>query len=154
MIFVTVGTNKYKFKRLIHLAMMMRDKYSPDETIIIQSGVYNLKSKKRNTIISNYFEFSEMISLIKKSRLVISHCGSGTVLLTNTLGKVPFVLVRNHRNEEHTNNHQEQLFDSFIKDNRVERLGIIGSNFASAISKEYKNIVKGNDLLTYLNNVY
>jgi len=53
-----------------------------------------------------YVDFDEMVKLIKKSDIVISHAGIGSTLLCLSLGKTPILFPRNVAFEEHLDNHQ------------------------------------------------
>jgi UDP-N-acetylglucosamine transferase subunit ALG13 len=110
MILVTVGTEKFPFNRLMNWmeTLIQRGFLDPEqEEIIVQSGsctvlppgvrVYQLIAEAR------------FRKLIQEARLIIAHCGEGTVNVLQTTDK-PFILVpRSHRFGEHVDEHQVEM---------------------------------------------
>jgi len=106
MIFVTVGTHYLGFERLIKKIDEIASR--TDEEIVAQIGSTNYKPKN-----IKYFSFVEeeekILELYKKSRIVITHAGAGTIL-TLLQNKKPLVVVpRLKEHNEHIDNHQLEL---------------------------------------------
>lgn len=78
MIFVTLGTISYPFKRLAVFINSYAKEY-PNEKIIIQQGYTRGFIKLRNIEINRFFTVTEMIKKIKAARLVIAHGGEGSI---------------------------------------------------------------------------
>ncbi|PSB30601.1 glycosyltransferase [Stenomitos frigidus] len=114
MILVTVGTEQYPFNRLMNwLDLLIRDGViSKDERLIIQYG-----SSTKIPFRSEAFERlpePEFKSLLEQARVVISHCGEGSVILLESLNK-PYLLVpRARRFGEHVDDHQLEMAE-FLK---------------------------------------
>ncbi len=110
MILVTVGTEKYPFNRLM-LWIDLLNKYgflnSEQEEIVVQYGTCTILPM--GVKVYKLLPETEFSRFLEKARLVIAHCGEGTMDLLTELEK-PFVLVpRQHRFGEHLDDHQLEL---------------------------------------------
>lgn len=111
MIYVTVGTAKQQFDRLIKLI----DQISPmiDEEIIIQIGYSTYKP--RNSLYIHKCTPIEHLTYMSKARFVISHAGAGTVIEVLKHKKKLMVMPRLKKFGEHYNNHQLELAKALDK---------------------------------------
>jgi len=105
MIFVTVGNHFQPFDRLLRGI----DEIAPsiDAQIIVQRG-YSTYLPKR----VRYFDFvplDEAIHYIRRSKLVISHAGMGTLLLCKEHGTPIIVVPRRKKFGEHGTDHQMEI---------------------------------------------
>ncbi len=108
MIFVTVGTSRYPFPRLINQAIELAR--STKQKIVIQSGTYAIqKLLPANVVIKPFFSFSETQQLLKTAKLIISHAGVGTILQALHYGKEPLVMPRLKKYGEHASDHQVEV---------------------------------------------
>jgi anti-anti-sigma factor len=109
MILVTVGTEQYPFNALMSwVDLLIRNGLiDENEEVIVQ---YGSSSKLPDKVkIFKRLPESEFKDLLEQARLVISHCGEGSVMLLESLGK-PYVLVpRTQRFGEHVDNHQLEM---------------------------------------------
>jgi len=109
MIFITVGTTKYAFPRLIDTVLILAEKY-PRRSFVIQSGTYICSSIiPLNVLIQSYFSFEQTRDYINISTHIIAHCGFGTIIQALTVGSGLQVLPRKKILGEHANDHQLQL---------------------------------------------
>lgn len=113
MILITVGTEKFPFDRLMNWLDRLISKgfLNPKkEEIVVQYGSCTiLPSGVRGFSIIPSHQFQE---LVKKARLIIAHCGEGTIDLLSKINK-PFILVpRSERLGEHVDNHQQELAEA------------------------------------------
>jgi UDP-N-acetylglucosamine transferase subunit ALG13 len=110
MILVTVGTEKYPFNRLmIWIDLLINHGFLDveQEEIIVQYG--NSTILPMGVKVYQLVPEGEFSRLLKKARLVIAHCGEGTMDLLTELEK-PFILVpRQHHFGEHLDDHQIEL---------------------------------------------
>lgn len=106
MILVTVGTEQYPFNSLMSwIDLLIRyELIDREEEVVVQYGASrNLPDQVR---IFKRLPESEFRNLLEQARVVISHCGEGSVMLLESLGK-PYILVpRIQRFGEHVDNHQ------------------------------------------------
>lgn len=110
MILITVGTEKYPFNRLmLWIDLLANHGFldSEQEEIVVQYG--NCTILPTGVKVYKLLPETEFSHLLKRARLVIAHCGEGTMDLLTELEK-PFVLVpRQHRFGEHLDDHQLEL---------------------------------------------
>ena len=103
MIFVTVSG--FQFDRLIEKIDAIAK--NMNEKIVMQIG--NTRYEPKNTEWFR-FESSERIEeLYKKSRMIITHGGAGSIIKSLSYGKVPIVVPRYKKFGEHINDHQLDL---------------------------------------------
>lgn len=104
MIFVTVGTHEQSFDRLIKYIDELKSLGEIDEEIIIQTGfsTYNPKYCKWSNLLS----YNDMVENIRNARIVITHGGPSSFIMPLQEGKVPIVVPRQKKYNEHINNHQ------------------------------------------------
>ncbi|MCT7791145.1 MAG: glycosyltransferase [Lactobacillus crispatus] len=104
MIFVTVGTHEQPFNRLIKKVDDLVANGNIKEKVIVQTGF--------STYIPKYCEvhkimsFEEMQQALKDARIVITHGGPSSFIEALQFGKVPIVVPRQEKFNEHVNNHQ------------------------------------------------
>lgn len=104
MIFVTVGTHEQPFNRLIQkIDELVRDGKIKDD-VFMQIGYSNYEPKY--TKWTKFIGYDEMSDYLKKSDVVISHGGPSTYMQVLQLGKIPIVVPRQERFNEHVNDHQ------------------------------------------------
>src|SRR5574339_127667 len=115
MILVTVGTEQYPFNALMNwVEVLIHEGFiDPNEEVVVQYGSSS-KLPDRVKVYKRLPE-SQFKALLDQARVVISHCGEGSVLLLESLGK-PFVLVpRTKRFGEHVDDHQLEMADVIEK---------------------------------------
>lgn len=110
MILVTVGTEKFAFDRLMSWIdnLIQQNFIDPKrEEIVIQYGSCQILPtgvKSYSLLPQNEFQ-----NLLAQARIVIAHCGEGTIDLLGEIAK-PFILVPRNRNfAEHIDDHQIEL---------------------------------------------
>jgi len=103
MIFVTVGTHEQPFDRLVKAIDQLIEKEIIQEDVFIQRG-YSLY-KPRLCESAEFISFSEMRTRIEEARIVVTH-GGGSVMLIIHAGKVPIVVPRLKKFDEHVDNNQ------------------------------------------------
>jgi UDP-N-acetylglucosamine transferase subunit ALG13 len=107
MILVTVGTEQYPFDRLMGWIELLQENDLIDEEVVVQYGSSTLLPS--GSRVYKLVRESEFHRLITQARLVIAHCGEGTVLLLDAM-TTPFILVpRSRRYREHVDDHQVEL---------------------------------------------
>ena len=116
MILVTVGTEKFSFNRLMTWIddLIQKNLLQPNqEEIVIQYGSCTITPKGANNfsvLPSHQFE-----EIVKQARLIIAHCGEGTLDLLANINK-PFILVpRSGKYQEHVDDHQIELAEELAK---------------------------------------
>lgn len=113
MILITVGTEKFPFNRLMGWIDQLISLELIQEEVVIQYGACTRLPEGAR--IYRSLPEGKFRSLAEKARIVISHCGEGSLLLLDTLSK-PYILVpRSERFNEHVDNHQLELASVLAK---------------------------------------
>lgn len=107
MILVTVGTEQFPFNRLMGWIRVLINRGFIQEEIVVQYGsCTDLPSGVKAYSLLAQDQFQE---LVQQARLLVGHCGEGTVLLLAATSK-PYILVpRSQRFREHVDDHQIEL---------------------------------------------
>ena len=113
MIFVTVGTHEQAFNRLIQkIDELKRDGLIKDE-VIMQTGFSTYKPKycKWKKLIP----YQQMKQYVDEARIVITHGGPASFIMPLQVGKVPIVVPRQKKFDEHVNDHQVSFSNAVAK---------------------------------------
>ncbi len=116
LILVTVGTEKFPFNRLMRWIdqLIQQNVIKPNqEKIVIQYGSCTFTPQKTNNFA--VLPSEDFKNIVAQARLIIAHCGEGTIDLLSTIKK-PFVLVpRSGEYQEHVDDHQLELAEELSK---------------------------------------
>ena len=132
MIFITVGTEKYPFDRLVEEVDRLKEKRIINEDVFIQIGSSHYKPKFCE--YSDFLPFDQMLEEMKKARIVITHGGPGSIMPVVHSGKVPIVVSRRKKYGEAVDDHQI----SFIK-KLEEKSQIIAAYDLKDLEEKIKN---------------
>ena len=118
MIFVTVGTHEQPFNRLIQKVDELKRDGIIQEEVIMQTGFSTYEPKYCQW--SKLIPYQQMVKNVADARIVITHGGPASFIMPLQIGKIPIVVPRQKRFEEHVNDHQLE----FAR-NVAERMGTI-----------------------------
>lgn len=105
-IFVTVGTERFPFDRLIHAVDdLVRQGLLTDVHCQIGASRY----KPIHCSWKAFLSFEKLVWHIQESELVIAHGGAGVVALCLKFGKIPILVPRQKRFGEHVDDHQVEF---------------------------------------------
>jgi UDP-N-acetylglucosamine transferase subunit ALG13 len=107
LIFVTVGTHYQGFERLIKAVDELIKKGKIKEDVTIQIGYSNYIPE--NCKWFRFLDSGDFIKFLKKSNIVITHGGIGSIVIPLQLKKTVIVVPRYKKFLEHTNDHQLQI---------------------------------------------
>ncbi len=110
MIFVTVGTNEARFDRLLHAVAAL----TVDEQLLVQHG-HSSPIPHPHAELVDFLTFDGMVAAISAARVVVSHAGVGSVLVSLANGKRPVVVPRLSQHDEAVDDHQLQLGRRFAE---------------------------------------
>ncbi len=113
MILVTTGTNAPAFDRLLQEVEAM----DIDEAVVVQHGPSALRPAGATCV--DYVSFDRFVELVREARIVVTHAGVGSILVTLMNGKRPFVVPRLARFGEHVDDHQLEL------GRRLSEIGVV-----------------------------
>lgn len=117
MIFVTVGSQKFPFNRLLKkVDRMVRDHIITEEVCIQTGSSDYLPSHCRYQTFYDRTQFSEML---QACTILITHGGTGTIIDAVKRGKKTIVVPRLSRYGEHVDDHQLELPARFHEMNLV-----------------------------------
>lgn len=104
MIFVTVGTHEQQFDRLIMKIDCLKRQGVIEEDVIMQTGFSTYEP--RYCRWRRLLPYTQMQENIEKAKIVITHGGPASFLMSLQIGKIPVVVPRQKRYGEHVNDHQ------------------------------------------------
>ena len=124
MIFVTVGTHEQPFNRLVEYIDNLVGEGVITEEVVMQTGysTYEPKHCKFGKLIP----YQEMIKNVQDARIVITHGGPASFIMPLQFGKIPVVVPRQKKFNEHVNDHQLE--------------------FSKAVAQRQKNIIVVEDI--------
>lgn len=111
MIFVTVGTHEQPFNRLVEYMDKWADEH--DEEVIMQTGFSTYEPKHCEW--SKLYPYSQMVELVEKSGIVITHGGPSSFIMPLQVGKIPIVVPRKKEFDEHVNDHQVEFAKAVVE---------------------------------------
>lgn len=107
MIFVTVGTHEQPFNRLIEYIDKLKKDNVIEKDVIIQTGYSTYEPQYCEW--SKLYPYQKMIELVEKADIVITHGGPSSFIMPLQVGKIPIVVPRQLKFNEHVNNHQVEF---------------------------------------------
>ena len=114
MILVTLGTQDQKFYRLLDALENSKIK----DTIIVQAGGSSDYQSKRMEIFK-FIDYKEMEKYIDKADLIITHGGTGSIIMPLQKGKKVIACARLEKYGEHINDHQKELVSIFAEEGYI-----------------------------------
>ena len=140
MIFVTLGSQKFQFNRLLKKIDELIDKGVINEKVFAQSGYSDYIPKCYE--YKQFLDRDEFSDLIEKCDMVITHGGTGVIINAVKKGKKVIAAPRLARFGEHVDDHQLQLLDQFKEMNMIESCYDIDSlenSYITAQNKTYNS---------------
>lgn len=142
MIFVTVGTHEDSFDRLIKEIDRLKG-----EKIILEDVKIQIGYTKYLPIYCSYdrvIGFERMNKLAKEASIIITHGGPGSMLLALQYNKIPIVVPRQKKFNEHVDDHQVYFSKRMKAENRV--LTVFDIECLGDIIVNYSEIVANNEV--------
>lgn len=103
MILVAVGSSAIPFDRLLEAV----DSLDPGEPVVVQRGPS--KVLPRYATVVDFMAFEEIVEHVERARVVVTHAGVGTILISLMKGKRPIVVPRLRKYGEAVDDHQLEL---------------------------------------------
>jgi UDP-N-acetylglucosamine transferase subunit ALG13 len=142
MIFVTVGTHEQPFNRIIKEIDDLKGNGVIQEDVFMQIGYSTYLPK--NCLYSKMISYDEMISKIKCARIVITHGGPASFLLALQEHKIPIVVPRQKKFNEHINDHQVE-FVKFLYERQKKILPIFEIKDLEKTINHYDKLIESID---------
>ena len=150
MIFVTVGTHEQPFNRLIQCVDELKRDGRIADDVFIQSGYSTYEPKYCEW--SRLLPYKEMNRRIEEAGIIISHAGPSTFLAPLQLGKIPIVVPRMKKYDEHVNDHQVKFSRAVAERQKniilvedVDTLGDIINNYKAITADMSATVHSNND---------
>lgn len=118
MIFVTVGSQKFQFNRLLKKIDELIENKVINEEIFAQIGVSDYKPQ--NYKYKEFVTQDEFNKYLDEARLIITHAGTGVIVNAIKKGKKVIGIPRLSKFGEHVDDHQIQLLNEFANMNLIE----------------------------------
>lgn len=116
MILVTLGTQKEPFTRLLEYI----EKSNIEEKIIVQAGHTKFTSEKMQ--VFDFITYEKMTDYLKNADLIITHGGTGSIIMPLKMGKKIIACARLKKYKEHVDDHQEQIIEVFKEEGYILEL--------------------------------
>lgn len=148
MIFVTVGTHEQQFNRLVEYIDRWAGEH--DEDVVIQTGYTRIEPE--NCKWQRFYSHDDMIDMIRKARVVVTHGGPCCYMEVLRMGKIPVVVPRNNRLGEHVDDHQIKIcreylnhYNNILLIEDIDKLGDCLSSYDELTSNmDSKDIMSNN----------
>ena len=143
MIFVTLGSQKFQFNRLLQMV----DNLNTDEEIFAQTGYSDYKPK--NYKFKDFLSRDEYKEFIAKSDIVITHAGTGAVIGAVKQGKKVIAVPRLSKYGEHVDDHQVELVKQFSDLDLIEVCldDDLSASLQKVMQKSYKSYQSNTDVI-------
>jgi UDP-N-acetylglucosamine transferase subunit ALG13 len=117
MILVLLGTFPTEFKRpLLEINKLCQEGHITEE-VIVQNGYTKIESKFLTLI--PFIELKDLDDLYKKSRIIITHGGSGSLIKGLKLNKKIIAIARLSKYGEVVDDHQLEILNEFEKNHYI-----------------------------------
>lgn len=113
MIFVTLGSQKFQFNRLLKEIDRLVGEKKIEEEVFAQIGYSDYEPK--NYKYKKFIDRDEFARLMSECDKVITHGGTGAIISAVKKGKKVIAVPRLKEFEEHVDNHQLQIIREFSK---------------------------------------
>ena len=111
MIFITLGSQKFQFNRLLKKIDELVENKKIEKEIFAQIGYSDYKPK--NFKYKEFIDRDEFKEFMEKSEIVIAHGGTGAIITAVKQGKKVIAIPRLAKYEEHVDDHQMQIVTEF-----------------------------------------
>ena len=132
MIFVTVGSQKFQFNRLLQYMDSLVKEHLIQEQIFAQTGFSDYQPQ--NYAYKDFLDRDEFIQKMLESEIVITHGGTGTIMGAVKAGKRVIAVPRLSRYGEHVDDHQEQIIKLLMDEHIIMGVDQL-ENIEDAINK-------------------
>ena len=132
MILVLLGTQHNEFVRLLKEIEKCIDKKVISEEVIVQAGFTKYESEKMK--IFDMISSEELNEMVKKSNLIITHGGVGSITIGLKNKKKIIAVPRLEKYKEHVNDHQKEIIKTFNEKGYLIGIEDV-SNLEDAIKK-------------------
>jgi UDP-N-acetylglucosamine transferase subunit ALG13 len=144
MIFVTVGTHEDPFNRLVKAIDLLKQDRRISQEVFIQTGYSTYQPKCCQ--FQPFIPFDQMTRRMVESEMVITHGGTGSIMLILYHHKIPIVVPRQSKFDEHIDDHQVIFCRAMAEKNKIipvydtQNLESVIHNYHQEISSRTKEL--------------
>lgn len=138
MIFVTLGSQKFPFDRLLEKIDGMLEDGIITEPVFAQTGSSTYTPKRFET--AAFMDREAFAEKMEQADLVITHAGTGAIVGAVKKGKKVIAVPRLAKYGEHVDDHQLQIVEQFSEMNLLEpcwEVDDLGKAYTAAMEKTY-----------------
>lgn len=146
MIFVTLGSQKFQFNRLLERLDMLVEEGVIKEEIFAQKGGSDYLPKHFQAV--EFMDREQFSETMGRCSIVITHGGTGAIISAVKQGKKVIAVPRLAKYGEHVDDHQLQLLRQF------DDLGIICACYDCGALKDYYQEVQEKEYRSYESNTH
>lgn len=117
MIFVTLGSQKFQFNRILKEIDYLIEKNVIQEKVFAQIGASTYSPKLYE--YKNFLNQNEFNQIMNQSSLVITHAGTGAIITALKSHKKVIAIPRLCKYNEHVDDHQLQILEVFTSQNYI-----------------------------------
>ena len=117
MIFITLGSQKFQFNRLLKTADELIEQGTIKEDVFAQIGYSDYKPV--NYSYKQFLNRDEFAAMEGKADIVITHGGTGAIIGAVKKGKKVIAVPRLAKYGEHVDDHQLQIIEQFENQNLI-----------------------------------
>ena len=117
MIFITLGSQKFQFNRLLEAVDHLIENKKILEEVYAQTGYSDYRPKYYK--YKDFLDHDEFAEMESKADIVLTHGGTGAIIGAVKNGKKVIAVPRLAKYGEHVDDHQLQLVRQFIKLNLI-----------------------------------
>lgn len=117
MVFITVGSQKFQFNRLLKMVDGLIEKKIIEEEVFAQVGTSDYIPKHYK--YKDFLNRDEFMEVSEKAEIVITHGGTGAIIGAVKRGKKVIAVPRLAKYGEHVDDHQKQLLKEFEQMNLI-----------------------------------
>ncbi|WP_081668223.1 PssE/Cps14G family polysaccharide biosynthesis glycosyltransferase [Butyrivibrio sp. MC2013] len=144
MVFVTLGSQKFQFNRLLKAVDDLVASGVIKDEVFAQVGESDYKPLHYK--YSKFIERDEFCSLMNRSKIVITHAGTGAIITAVKAGKKVIAVPRLAKYGEYVDDHQLQILRQFDESQHlicacydISKLGDIYSHIGNMEFSEYQS---------------
>lgn len=117
MIFITLGSQKFQFDRLLKVVDDLVERGIITEEVFAQSGYSTYEPK--NYPFKQFLDREEFVVYQDRADIVITHGGTGAIIGAVKKGKKVIAVPRLAKYGEHVDDHQLQIIEQFREQNLI-----------------------------------
>lgn len=148
MIFITLGSQKFQFNRLLkYIDELIEKDILNSEEVFAQIGASDYLPK--NYLSKNFVTREEFQIYMAKSEIVLTHGGTGAIVTALKKNKLVIATPRQAKYGEHVDDHQFQIVKNFTERNlilSINNIEELEESLGNIRSKVFDKFESNNDL--------